>query len=415
MKKKYSGFEAIGSIPDFSSLTRYPVVLNNAFGGVPSIRNPARLAQVRRMAPEPTRHATAENIKVLVHALAREDIGRYLYRGQTKHYPSIIPSVYRQAIVPGCEADPVIAIDVERFEASLTKRQKVRYQLLSEMMKRFGASVGNVVAQQYGFNSEILDITHELSVAAFFATRVYPTYEHFSGSSDHPEGVIYRFPISERIDDVEFLDMLHKFGIKRIDPFGDVAFAAFTKWWDLPKGVEAALRNRFDMKGQAEIRTRPLVIQNSVFAKEIRSAWAKHLGTEVPSLKRTRLGRQAGGSIRTVSHWLATIPLDLAVIIVPRLGNMFDPPFAIGDSIMGIENISLYPGLEIFPFRHSEIAIHDLETTELWPSIETDWMYKHLQDVVRVTCADYLREEGVAVDDFASGLIDPGYKAVSAV
>lgn len=58
-------------------------------------------------------------------------------------------------------------------------------------MRPFGYLLGQGLAQQYGFSSEMLDVTSDPLVAAFFATHDMPDFKR-----TEPEGigVIYRFP-----------------------------------------------------------------------------------------------------------------------------------------------------------------------------------------------------------------------------
>ncbi|MEW6580943.1 MAG: hypothetical protein AB1435_17355 [Chloroflexota bacterium] len=90
-------------------------------------------------------------------------------------------------------------------------------------LQPFGYMLGMTLAQQYGFASELLDLTADLRVAAFFATHDHPTYlfegpdairqKHGTGT-----GVIYRLPSAEgnvryeRIDSYNYYttpDQLH--------------------------------------------------------------------------------------------------------------------------------------------------------------------------------------------------------------
>jgi hypothetical protein len=412
MRKKDSGIPAVGKIPDFGSLPRHPVVLTNKFGGVPDVREPRRAAHMRALMPAPQPHPPARNVQSLVDRLRKEDNGKYLYRGQIRHFPALIPSVYRRAMMAETAADPVIAIDRPGFEASLSRRDLVRMHVLNDMMRDYGPSVGNILAQQYGLNSEALDVTTSIDVAAFFATRTYPAYDHFPGSDAAGDGVIYRFPLFESLANLETLDVLFTFGLKNIDPFGDVAFVAFRKRRDLKPESVQAIEMVFEKHGgslPAEVRTRPLVVENTLYAREIRELWAARLHRSVPSLENTRLGRQMGGSIRTISRWLTTIPAWLDVMNVPGLGNVFDPPFAIGESLMGIDNVNRYPKLDIFLFRHSAAEVSGLSPEYLWPTPTEDWLYKELMDAVTASRAEYLERGKIPANDFARGILDPGY------
>lgn len=98
-----------------------------------------------------------------------------------------------------------------------SKRQEVqqhttRWRAIVEELQRaricqygfresFGYMLGTTLAQQYGFSSEFLDFTSDLSVAGFFATHAAPHYS-FAGASlcatiGSDVGVIYRVPSTE--------------------------------------------------------------------------------------------------------------------------------------------------------------------------------------------------------------------------
>jgi hypothetical protein len=161
---------------------------------------------------------------------------------------------------------------------------------------------------------------------------------------------------------------------------------------------------------QAEVRTRDLFVDNGFYAREILAHWPQQLGPPADSLSDTRLARQAGGSIRSVSRWVATIA---AVPYAVPMGDKwhFDPPVAIGEKLIAINNILGYPGTQIFPFFHTPEATVDFELEYLWPSPEVDWVYKRLVELATEFCSEYLRKEGVAANDFLNGVIDPGYMA----
>lgn len=410
-----SPFNGLGSPADASAVggKRHPVLLFQQIPGELGVKNPQIAKLMRDKYPAPQPHNCAEDIHFLLNHLSKEDNGNYLYRGQTRHYPALIPSIYRRAMAIGTEGEPVISIDPSRFHGALSERDKIRFKLLGEMMKVYGPSVGNIIAQQYGLSSEALDVTSDLKAAAFFATRLYPKYEHFPGTDDNPEGVIFRFPIPKGIPDLETLDILYTLAAKRVQPFGTVSFAAFRKRLDLGEEQNKAIESMFERYGgaiQAEVMTRPLVVDHTFYAREIRSSWSKRLMSQVPPLTDTRLLRQQGGSIRTISRWIASVSSQLDVVELPEFGFVFEPPFAIGEELIGVENISRYPGLEIFPFKHTVEAVIDLAPDYLWPDPETDWIYEHLMNLFAVSYLEYLEREGVAVNDLRRGLIDPGYE-----
>jgi hypothetical protein len=136
----------------------------------------------------------AQDIHELLEFLRADEPEKYLFRGQTRHYPTLVPSMFRSLIVPGTENLPVLGVDGEEYAERLEERDKIRLRLLGGLIGRFGKSVGNIIAQQYGISSEAIDVTSDPDVAAFFATRRYPEYQHFNGYGDGSVGVIYRFP-----------------------------------------------------------------------------------------------------------------------------------------------------------------------------------------------------------------------------
>jgi hypothetical protein len=392
---------------------RFGVLLHQHVPGALGIRNEQVARQLRTMSPPPPQQPVAENIDVLLERLSAEDPqhNRYLYRGQTRHYPALIPSIYRGAMIAGTENDPVIAIDAARFHATITERDLVKIRLLSMLMKIHGAAIGNIIAQQYGLNSEVLDVTSDLGVAAFFATRKYPRYEHFAGDGV-AEGVIYRFPIHEQMPDIATLNFWHRMAAKHIDPFGDVWFSVFRRRLDLTDEMLHGLEQVFSGAGgklQVEIRTRPLVVSNTFYRRQIREAWSKRYADDVGDLADTRLMRQSGGSIRTISRWIATIAAGVGGVMLDNGMPVFEPPFAIGEELIGVENISRCPGLEIFPFKHRRNIEIDRTTDELWPAADTDWVYHHLMHLFAMYHSEYLDQHGIAVNDHERGLIDPGY------
>jgi hypothetical protein len=394
---------------------RFGVFLRQHVPGELGIRNEKIAEQLRAASPPPPLQPVAENIHVLLDRLSAEDPGRdrYLYRGQTRHFPALLPSIYRRAMIAGTENDPIVAIDAARFHATLTERELIRIRLLAMLMKIHGPAIGNIIAQQYGLNSEALDVTSDLVVAAFFATRTYPRYEHFAPEDGAAEGVIYRFPIREQMPDLATLNFWHGMAAKHIDPFGDVWFPVFRRRLDLTDEMIGGLEQVFSGAGgklQVEIRTRPLVVGNTFYRRQIREAWSKRYADDVGDLADTRLMRQSAGSIRTISRWIATIAAGVGGVMLDNGPPVFDPPFAIGEELIAVENINRYPGLEIFPFRHRRDVEIDRTTDELWPDADTDWVYRHLMHLFTTDHSEYLDRHGIAVDDHHRGLIDPGYQ-----
>jgi len=353
--------------------------------------DPALLARWRATSPPPPAEHWDGDLVSLLSYLEREDDGHFLYRGQVQRYPALVPSVYRRAIVPGAEADPVIAVDARRYhDAADTDHEKLA--ALSAAMASYGPTVGNIVAQQYGLDSEALDVTSDPRTAAFFASRRYPTYEPVEPGGE--PGVIFRFPVDDR-PPVDPSDPPESYGqaVKNVDPWGPVTFTLFRARWDLDEAMLTAAREMWQPTGGgvvAEVMTRPMVRDSRFYVDHLAATFGA-----ARDLAATRFGRQAGGSIRTVSRWKAAIPARPDVVTFPGTGSLaFVPPLAIGLELMAIENVDRYPGLRIFTFDHGRPA--PLPTREaLWPERRSDWLWNDLAE---------------RIGDPYSRLIDPGYR-----
>lgn len=90
----------------------------------------------------------------------------HLYRGQVKSYPSCFPSLYRQE--QGSIHQLIDMIKTIEFELVLKEHPVVKEL---EQDNLFIDYVG--LAQHYGFKTNVLDLTSDLEVAAFFACCPY--------------------------------------------------------------------------------------------------------------------------------------------------------------------------------------------------------------------------------------------------
>src|SRR5262245_34744805 len=91
----------------------------------------------------------AESINELLSALEQEDHGNYLYRGQTRHRESILPSVFRKSLTGSTLAPHLHAIDATEFHKNLGVQGLLRFRVLAWLIETLGRGVGNLVAQQY--------------------------------------------------------------------------------------------------------------------------------------------------------------------------------------------------------------------------------------------------------------------------
>ena len=110
---------------------------------------------------------------------------RFVYRGQTKDYQSLVPSYFRN--VKGRVQNGAYMFDSGSDRVDPTER--VRRGLMDYFIGEFGKFHGNIIAQQYLNRSECIDVTSLIDVAVFFATKGYPDFKvpHRDGL-----GIIYR-------------------------------------------------------------------------------------------------------------------------------------------------------------------------------------------------------------------------------
>jgi len=110
----------------------------------------------------------------------------WLYRGQTADYGECLPSLHRNE---PSELDFLIArIKQIQFESVLLDHPAVIDIIKSDFHVNF-----NGLAQHYSLKTELLDLTSDISVAAFFATCSYSSEANqYVPQTDSPIGVVYK-------------------------------------------------------------------------------------------------------------------------------------------------------------------------------------------------------------------------------
>lgn len=356
----------------------------------------------------------AQSIHELVAAIEREDNGKYLYRGQVKHYESMLPSVFRKARKGSMLGPHLHALDANAFHSGLGSQGRLRFRALDWLISALGRGVGNLVAQQYGLSSEAIDVSAAPRVAAFFATRNYPTYEHFAGSPDCPLGVLYRFSKRNAVRDLQGLEET----LARLGHF--VPEVGTWCWFDecvrrdensaAPRRAEELLERH----GREELVlfSQPVVVEYADFQGYLREALSSKLNRSTVGLENTRIARQYGGFIRPPIHWRCTVPavrgLDTAYLLRYR-GYL--PGVAVKEELVAVEDTAAFPGLEVFFFRHSRDRVDDFSQKHLWPSSGRDELYELLVDACLVDqeIDNYLESEDTWLEDPQKGILDRGF------
>ncbi|MCU1232441.1 MAG: repeat containing protein [Candidatus Solibacter sp.] len=305
--------------------------------------------------------------------LAREHRPGFMYRGQVKHYPGLLPSGFRGAMAPGAGDRAVIALEPERYRAAMTELETRRYAALAQMIREYGISLGNILAQQYGLSSEAIDVTSDLQVAGFFATRRYPEYRQWKGRPGDV-GVIYRFPYdTETWGDPANLDTFLTCVGTEVPEHGPVYFTHYRKAWDLPGELQERIREQFFTEhGERRVSLfSPYIVVDEEFVRN---------GVRGVDFAATRVGRQHGGFLCPPVHRVCRVAGRVRVRRTPGF-KTFDPPVAIGEELQGVGNSLMLPDMEAFYFRHGDYRV-PLEPEYLWPSAKEDPLYARIEEML---------------------------------
>ena len=113
----------------------------------------------------------------------------YLYRGQNREFVPCLPTIYR-----GDTGD--VDVFLSRMKLVAFKRLLDRHPVVERFFKRHNFLVSvEGLAQHYGIETEILDLTSSLDVALFFAVWIYnsetDSYDYYR-EGEH-NGILYVF------------------------------------------------------------------------------------------------------------------------------------------------------------------------------------------------------------------------------
>jgi hypothetical protein len=384
----------------------------------------------------------SRNIHELVDFLRSTHQDGDLYRGQNRDFPVMVPSFFRPFVRDLATSSPIAEIDEARFQEKWKTdlRASLKFDVMNHLIGDFGVGLGNIIAQQYGVSSEALDVTDDIRVAAYFATRRYPEYNHIS---DAGVGVIYRFrdlksdglPRSYRLSDLSghFESGMSSTGYYDFFVRTDEMEKVFDRdrWWGFQKGSEGeAWTPRFVSDWPS--------LQEAVAAggQELPLGKGVYLGPypRTFSWKLTRFFSQSGGLIRPRLHWKADTPSrfelarDANQAQEIRMRGMIGPRFRLQDrdgegkwplvipsaaikrEILGVENLRASSACEAYFFEHSEHRVTGFYRRELWPEPAEDPLYGALW---QLAMAKLQRAYGwgamPAIDDPEMGILDRGY------
>lgn len=329
----------------------------------------------------------------------------HIYRGQTADYGSLVSSVFRKKKIRTWNH---FCICSEDGYAIFSDLEIVKHRLMQMLMQQYGRRFGAYLAQQYLARSEVIDVTENLDVAAFFATMAYPDYLAPVNDSDSP-GVIYRFDRSQYTSDWTE------------GPFGDRKGRPVSDSGEPVSGAsEVSIfvkrESRVDWSPEEFYAARQLAAQNFVttaaavtysemqplMADKVPAIWSEianieqrryaDVNTPLPFLRPIA---QRGGIIAPGYLWSCLVPEKL------------DRPLTSvwGDQFLGVEDIYGRYGMQAFYFHHRGKA-PEFTRNVLWPNVGEDQTFFVLGSTVAVSREDLgIRQGSVHMAD----IVDIGF------
>lgn len=354
----------------------------------------------------------------------------------------MVPSFFRPYVRDLSILSPIVKIEDIRIHHKSEDEisVKLKHKLMNMLIGDFGVGFGNIIAQQYGVSSEAIDVTENIEVAAYFATRKYPSYDHIDSGG---QGVIYRF----RSLDCDGLIGASDLGdLERHFESGRCDLGFFDFFVQDHQKHEVFERDRWWGAVQAKERdvwTLRFATSWSVLAQMAMKAKDKLPVGKPPYIirnervfdwKLTRFHKQFGGMLRPRYYWIADTPRDFLLAKDKweaqeiRLRDadgphyyseaesggqwpLFIPSAAVKRKLIGVENLRSNPACEVYLFDHSEKRVTGLYRRELWPEPADDPLFGALWQVVLFELAKtYGWDNMPAVDSVKDGILDRGYR-----
>ncbi len=358
----------------------------------------------------------AGSIYELLRFLSEDSQEDYIFRGQTKDYEFLIPSMFRQGLTRISQMDGWVPISNDHYNLTLSDRDRAKAMVRSALMRSLGKGIGNIIAQQYGLASETVDISDNPKIAAFFATRSYPYYSHYKGTPENPTGVIYRFRKWPPPRNLEFLELtMHIMSldydsvIKKLWFKNRVALPALANKNDVDTLKQLSLYFETYGATEADMQTTHNRLHCSAVLKLYKSLRRRY-AKDKPKLTRSRLANQQGGFMYPIIWHRCIRPTSISLVPTHWPGEYYGIPdlVAIKD-IVAVNNLKSAPDFEGFHFYHSADTILGLEREFLWPSTTEDQMKRYVTDLAQEVARQYLSDYNTKVDDPNLGLVDPGF------
>jgi|GEM_PF-2999189 len=370
------------------------------------------------------RSTPAENIYELVNYLQENKKPEHYFRGQVSYYERNAPSGSRPSLNNKIEDNYWNLLHTDPFRKR-PDQQKAKTSLQTFMLTVFGKVLGNVLCQQYGVTSDAFDITLDPIIAAFFATRKYPTYDHYSFEENFktppPLGVIYRVSFHQDQPEMQVVEKtmnILRYMAEGIEPiqFTNIDYIMTKILYqkiDLNKPVEDYIREKIEGEPAFLNLIRPTVYISydtikKMFIEKTRDL--KFSGDMADAFERSRISSQQAGILYPAyRHQAYTSKFigskrDMNGVLVA------DPNLAISLGADAVFEFNLNHRIEAFYFKHNKNCKVEIDSLDiLWPNQDVDPIFALIVESAKNHCSKYLADYSVDVLDPKMGLIDRGY------
>lgn len=362
----------------------------------------------------------AKSLQELVDFLFSDRSPNHYYRGQVKKYDRNAPSGVRVSLTSNTETECWNLLNTDFFQMR-SDQVKAKTDLKGMVLRAFGRTVGNILCQQYGITSDAYDITSDPIIAAFFATRKYPDYAHFSGDSENRLGIIYRLSFGQNQPDTKTIERTMNSMRYVID---DNVSLYFTKILDLRRAMlygesleKENLESFIDShipgeKAKIDI-FRPTVYLSFDTIKRMFVDKANELNMEGDHLEvfnRSRIAKQKAGILYPAYRHSALVAKNLKALPSDNGTLIAEPDVAISiEGANAVFELNLNPKVECFYFKHSPNSKVEGRNEDLWPDFQNDPIFELLIKLADDKCKKYLSDYSISAVDQKIGLIDRGF------
>lgn len=362
----------------------------------------------------------ARNIYELVTYLEANKNEKHFFRGQIHRYDVNSPSLDRRSITG--ETKDVYWNLMRRNNLVQTDQDLAKAKLQHSVLNIFGKAVGNILCQQYGITSDAYDITKDIIVGAFFATRKYPNYEPYIPKVKNECGVIYRININPSQPSPENIEMnigalkylkedlppLYFTNIKYIIPL------LLNGSLSNDSGIENYINTHIPYKKTKLELVRSTIYLTSDTIKKLVIHRFEEIGFSgdlEEMFNRSRIGMQSAGILFPSFLHDAIIPSQAyPKAIIGQKTVQANPNIAVSLGVTAVFELNYNYNVECFYFEHdSDCQVEIDDNSILWPDRKEDHILKTMIELAEEICKDYLNNHKVDAMNPKFGIIDPGY------